>query len=1099
MLTLIKTWYTSTSAAMASYQAQHILFENWTSQEVANWLQGLDESVAQYVPLFKAHAVNGRKLMMLNHSDLEKFGINKLGHQELVLEAVDLLRSLRYTLDTENLQSMALQLGCKARNLVAEIQLRTKENDQNRANMSRGEHQRKRLSITILSYVADMLATLKNLVSWLDRAPFEGVYDICRMRNAIVKLGLDLVTVTQRESSYVDPEEAIIKSCRVLIDYCDGMVQNTKDALVIQPAALEQATIRKKQGEELGMNIQSAYNGIHGISSIKDMSPADMCSKIEKGDEVLQVNGQTVLGWQLKELVKILKDKPKEVTLLLKKRPRHINPLGAVQNHKRLAAKHAQQAATLPKSLKKRRSREGEAKQPRPSLQEFVSGTGGDEIYVTKDPPDTNDGEGDGNDTDNDVFRSGSESPQYTLPVMPDAKQRRATVSGGSPTFERNSLMVEDPVIRPKSQAINKAERDAAALAILAASETNLKARTATEGGGEEGGVKVGVPVLRKTSSESSSGQKGPSESEMEDSVFSSDKEDKDPQNSKKRGADVKRQEFRVTKPTPMLLEPNANVPPQAKTPVRKTSSSSSSSVSSSTSTLISSPKARARGRALGPPPPIPPRKPSLTSKPSLDRPPSPLSAPPKRKKSTTASSLSMEGERNAGGDSGTGGDVTQKKSVSEPSVVVKPTAVKTNVLVSMPAESNAETTSASTTTPSESAADSTKDSIKSETQPANITPENHSDKNSGSRISEVSSRASSASAKLDKPKPLVIESTATKADTRPQAVQLAIHTEVATDKPDKDAPQLMKIKKLESPKATDGPNPLTEAVAVVVAGPPKQKKKVEFSADSKDPSPSNEVSYTHIIVGGVVQKIPIEKTQSADSPPVKMRQKPGSRRLDRRVSCKDLGKGDCEGWLYKRKEKDPVLAMKHWSKRWCILKNSNLYYYKNKEELKAEGVIFLPAFQVSPAPNLKTKKLAFKVHNSGTTFYFASERQDDMSKWMNKMGLAAISFDTSPIVTTGGFIKPEPRSNHLGVANVYYSESEEEDGASNFGSALSLNSLSSLGSVNTPQPSPPISKREAFPMNSDPGSQGASAHPVTSGEAAGGSTKGERTGGSRH
>ena len=91
------------------------------------------------------------------------------------------------------------------------------------------------------------------------------------------------------------------------------------------------------------------------------------------------------LGWQLKELVKILKDRPKEVTLLLKKRPRHINPLGAMQNHKKLAAKHAQQAATLPKSLKKRRSREGDAKQPRPSLQEFVSATpAGDDVYITK-------------------------------------------------------------------------------------------------------------------------------------------------------------------------------------------------------------------------------------------------------------------------------------------------------------------------------------------------------------------------------------------------------------------------------------------------------------------------------------------------------------------------------------------------------------------------------------------------------------------------------------------------------------------------------------------------------------------------------------------
>ena len=48
------------------------------------------------------------------------------------------------------------------------------------------------------------------------RAPFEGIYDICRLRNSVVKLGLELVTVTQRESSYVDPEEAIIKSVSII-------------------------------------------------------------------------------------------------------------------------------------------------------------------------------------------------------------------------------------------------------------------------------------------------------------------------------------------------------------------------------------------------------------------------------------------------------------------------------------------------------------------------------------------------------------------------------------------------------------------------------------------------------------------------------------------------------------------------------------------------------------------------------------------------------------------------------------------------------------------------------------------------------------------
>lgn len=51
----------------------------------------------------------------------------------------------------------------------------------------------------------------------------------------------------------------------------------------------------------------------------------------------------------------------------------------------------------------------------------------------------------------------------------------------------------------------------------------------------------------------------------------------------------------------------------------------------------------------------------------------------------------------------------------------------------------------------------------------------------------------------------------------------------------------------------------------------------------------------------------------------------------DRRVSCKDLGKGDCEGWLYKRKKTGGLLSSK-WHKRWFVLKNYNLYYYKHQE-----------------------------------------------------------------------------------------------------------------------------------------------------------------------
>jgi hypothetical protein len=75
----------------------------------------------------------------------------------------------RYGYETENLQSLALQLGCKARSLNGDVRARTGENDRNRANTLHTGDGHKRLSVGILSSVADLVATLKNLVAWMDK------------------------------------------------------------------------------------------------------------------------------------------------------------------------------------------------------------------------------------------------------------------------------------------------------------------------------------------------------------------------------------------------------------------------------------------------------------------------------------------------------------------------------------------------------------------------------------------------------------------------------------------------------------------------------------------------------------------------------------------------------------------------------------------------------------------------------------------------------------------------------------------------------------------------------------------------------------------
>lgn len=56
--------------------------------------EGLDESLQQYVQNFEREKINGEQLLKISHQDLEELGVTRIGHQELVLEAVDLLCAL---------------------------------------------------------------------------------------------------------------------------------------------------------------------------------------------------------------------------------------------------------------------------------------------------------------------------------------------------------------------------------------------------------------------------------------------------------------------------------------------------------------------------------------------------------------------------------------------------------------------------------------------------------------------------------------------------------------------------------------------------------------------------------------------------------------------------------------------------------------------------------------------------------------------------------------------------------------------------------------------------------------------------------------------
>ncbi|KAK9307975.1 hypothetical protein QLX08_001882 [Tetragonisca angustula] len=287
----------------------------WKTEQVCEWLKGLDNSVLPYVHSFTNHGVNGQQLLSLRPEDLEHLGVLKLGHQEIVLEAVEYLRNFHYELDRENLQLLALRLSCQAHSLQNELSHQTDS---------------KPVTTQTLSDVASVITAVKPLVRWLDRPPFSGQLDYNDKKVELMKLALEMATCAQRDRFAEKPVEEIRKICGQLAKLADYVIQDITDPMILQPASLDLATLKKKPGDDLGFYILPSFHGAHQIAEIKFGSAAHQCGKMEEGDEIVQVNYQTVVGWERKNLLELFRESPAEVLLTLKRRPRHTKIYGQI-------------------------------------------------------------------------------------------------------------------------------------------------------------------------------------------------------------------------------------------------------------------------------------------------------------------------------------------------------------------------------------------------------------------------------------------------------------------------------------------------------------------------------------------------------------------------------------------------------------------------------------------------------------------------------------------------------------------------------------------------------------------------------------------------
>lgn len=249
---------------------------------------------------------------------------NYSGHQEIILDGVDLLKHLHYNFNSETLQSLALRLGCKSRSLYNQLKQEQDELQVNLTNLNQGSQaqasvqnaitktgtikeskktshksitknqdansqastvKRNKVSTKTLFDVCDILSAAKTFISWIDRYPFDGQEIYIPIRKTILKLSIELgkfyscfflliflvlrlliflcisASTAQRDQFVDRPNEIILTNCLTFANLCDRIVQNLHDSLAIQPASLDVALIKKKSNEELGMHIHSSYSG----------------------------------------------------------------------------------------------------------------------------------------------------------------------------------------------------------------------------------------------------------------------------------------------------------------------------------------------------------------------------------------------------------------------------------------------------------------------------------------------------------------------------------------------------------------------------------------------------------------------------------------------------------------------------------------------------------------------------------------------------------------------------------------------------------------------------------------------------------------------
>uniref|UniRef100_A0A671TSI8 Pleckstrin homology domain containing, family A member 6 n=1 Tax=Sparus aurata TaxID=8175 RepID=A0A671TSI8_SPAAU len=164
------------------------------------------------------------------------------------------------------------------------------------------------------------------------------------------------------------------------------------------------------------------------------------------------------------------------------------------------------------------------------------------------------------------------------------------------------------------------------------------------------------------------------------------------------------------------------------------------------------------------------------------------------------------------------------------------------------------------------------------------------------------------------------------------------------------------------------------------------------------------------------------------------------------------------QGWLYKQASS----GVRQWNKRWFVLTDRSLFYYKDEKEDTVLGSLPLLSFQiggVEPLDNI-TRKFAFKAEHTGTkTYYFSTDSHEDQEEWIRAMSEASevniqpkqrMNWDATTDLNHTMVTKEPDQQQHP------HTQTHNE----NYSDLPPYPKINGFDSVQTPSPFPPLSNQ---------------------------------------